>query len=276
MPFLLKKDTKYKHTRVSYFSDSVWTTIYSDENKKEDSKLFWIIVSYRHSLDDNGRKSYRSKFAGYPATSFKDKWAWILLKGDIEIKISASNKSVQTDKAMEEVLKEFDIKAIESVFDAKSKYPKLKEYLLKIKAINEKITAVNDKFKEKEKEAVEALKPFIGNEEGILKGFDLSSINFTTSNTFSIYVKQDRKSLLTLNVGRPGALGLLSYFNNKNLVKSKIGSFETTTLKDNLAIIKLPTIAVKASTYFQSEFKNAEKLKAAAASLDLEGLSKVK
>jgi len=275
-PFLLKKDSKYKYVKVNYFSNSMWVTIYPTEKKVDKEKLFWIIISYRDQLSDILRKSYRKKFAGYPASHSKDNWAWILLKGDIEFKISATAKSVKSDKAMEEVFNMFDIKGIESIFNKKTKYPKLKKYLLKYKEINTKITVVNNKFKEKEKEAVEAIKPFLTNEEGILKGYDLNQITFSISNTFLISVKKDKKSVFMMNIGRPSALGVLFYLNNKKLLHSKIGDFDATTVKDSLVMVKLNSLAVKASVYFKTEFKNAEKLREAVASIDLEGLAKVK
>ena len=274
-PFLFKANSKYKHTRVSYFSESVWTTVYANADKKEKDKLFWIIVSYRHSLDDYGRKSYRDKFAGYNAKHFKNSWAWILLKGDIEVKISGSSKETKNDKAMEEILKEFDIKAIESVFTEKTPYPKLKEYLLKIKAINAKIKVVNDKFKAKEKEAVAAFTPFL-NTKGFLKDMELGKIYFTTSNSFSVYLRKDKKSLATLYVGRPDMIGALSYFRSKNVVNFKVEGFDSTSLKDNLVIVKLPTVAVKVTSYLNKEFAKVENLKKVASSVFLKSLSKVK
>ena len=273
-PFLLKKGSKFKHTRVSYFSDSVWITVYADEKKVEADKLYWLTVSYKHSMTDSRRKSYRSKFAGYDASHFKNSWAWILLKGDIEIKIS-TGKTTKTDKAMEEILKEFDIKAIESVFAKKSPFPKLKEYLLKIKAIQAKITVVNDKFKAKEKEAIDAFMPFI-NTKGFLKDMELSKPYFTTSNSFSFYLKKDRKSLGTVYVGRPGLIGALSYFNNKTMKKFKVQGFDATSMKENLVIVKLPTVSVKVSSYMNKDFAKVENLKQVAGSMFLKSLSKVK
>ncbi len=276
-PFKVKAKSKHKFVGYSYFSDSVWVTIYPDEAslKARKNYSFWITISYKHSIDEKGRKAYRDKFAGYPAKHFKNAWAWLLLKGDIEVKISGYTKEAKSDKAMEEILKEFDLKAMEHIFDKKTKYPKLKEYFLKIKAINAKINVVNAKFKAKEKEGADALKPFITN-EGILKDLDLSKVTYYNSNTFLISVKQGKKFVFTLTIGRPGVLGLLSYFKNKDLKRSKVGGFEVTTLKDNLAMIKLPKVSIKASTYYKTEFKNAEKLKEAILSLDIKGLSKVK
>ncbi len=274
-PFKIKG--KHKFVGYSYFSDSVWVTIYPDEASKKARKnySFWITISYKHSIDDKGRKSYRDKFAGYPASHFKDAWAWLLLKGDIELKVSGYTKEAKSDKAMEAIIKDFDLKGMEHIFDKKTKYPKLKEYFLKIKAINAKINAVNAKFKEKEKEGEEALRPFI-TKVGILKDLDLSNVKYYNSNTFSISAKKDKKFVFTLTIGRPGVLGLLSFFKDKNLKRSKIGGFEMTTLKDNLAMLKLPKISIKASTYYKTEYKSADKLKEAILSLDVEGLSKVK
>ena len=274
-PFKIKG--KHKFVGYSYFSDSVWITIYPNAKamKARKNYSFWITISYKHSIDEKGRKSYRDKFAGYPASHFKNAWAWMLLKGDIEVKVSGYTKEAKSDKAMEAILKDFDLKAMEHIFDKKTKYPKLKEYFLKIKAINAKINVVNAKFKAREKEGAEALKPFI-TKEGILKDLDLTRVTYYNSNTFSISVKKDKKFVFTLTIGRPGVLGLLSYFKDKNLKSSKVGNFDMTTLKDNLAMIKLPKVSVKASTYYKTEFKNAEKLKEAILSLDIDGLSKVK
>lgn len=276
-PFKIKANSKHKFVGYSYFADSVWVTIYPDAASMKARKgySFWITISYKHSIDENGRKSYREKFAGYPAKHFKDAWAWLLLKGDIEVKVSGYTKEAKSDKAMEAILKDFNLKAMGHIFDKKTKYPKLKAYFLKIKAINAKINAVNAKFKAKEKEGADAIKPFITN-EGILKDLDLSRVTYYNSNTFLISVKKAKKFVFTLTIGRPGVLGLLSYFKDKNLKRSKVGGFDVTTLKDNLAMIKLPKVSVKASTYYKTEFKNAEKLKEAILSLDIAGLAKVK
>lgn len=274
-PLSLKIRKNYKYIKTSYFSNSVWTAIYPSPKMLERKKLFWIIVSYKDQLTDIARKSYNKQFAGYPAKYSKNKWVWVILKNNIEIKITANKKSVQNDKILEEVLNSFDIRAIESIFDENTKYPELKEYFLKIKELNSKIMEIRKKFKEKEAEAISAIKPFITNNKGILKGLDLSQIYFI-NNTFSISVRKNKKILLSIHIGRADTLGLLSYFKNKNLEHNKIGKFSTTTLKDNIAIVRLPYLAVKVATYFKNEFKDSEKLLEIAFAMDLEGLSKVK
>ena len=274
-PLFLKKGTKFKNVKVNYFADSVWTTIYADDKKKESEKLFWIIVNYKHSMTDRSRKSYKEKFAGHNAKVSKGSWAWVLLKGDIEIKITTSSNSVKNNKAMEEVLKEFDIKAIESIFNEKSPFPELKEYLLKIKAIQAKITAINKKFKEKELEATEAFKPFI-NHKGFLKDIELSKTYYTTSNSFSFYLKKERKTLGIVYVGRHSLIGALSYFRNKNINKFKLEGFDAISMKENLVIVKLPKVSVKVSSYSKLDFTKIENLKKVASSMFLQSLAKVK
>ncbi len=274
-PLTIKKEGKYKYTKVTYFSNSVWTAIYPTKKMIERHKLFWIIVSYKDHLNELGKKAYNKRFGGYPVKHLKNKWVWVILKNNIEIKITANKKSVQNDKMIEEVLKEFDIKAIESIFDENTKYPELKEYFLKIKELNSKIMRISKKFKEKEVEAISTIKPFIINDKGVLNGLDLSRIYFI-NNTFSISVKKNKKLLLSIHIGKADALGLLSYFNNKNLVHDKIGKFSITVLKDNIAIVRLPYLAVKVATYFKNEFKDSSKLLEIAFAMDLDGLSKVK
>jgi len=273
-PFLLKKDSKFKYTRISYFSNSVWTSIYSSPDKKEASKLFWIIISYRHNIDDNARKAYKEKIFGLNAKRIKNSQLLVLLKGDIEIKIIKTPKANKNDKAIKEILKEFDIKAIETVFNDKTPFLELKEYLLKVKNLNVKINAINDKFKAKGKAARIAFKPFI-NKKGFLKDYNLSKIYYSTANSFSIYVKKDRKKIATIHIGRANLIGAVSYFKIKDIKAFKVEGFNSRYLK-NKVVVKLPKLAVKITSYLKGGFATEENLKKIATSIFLKDLAKIK
>ena len=274
-PFLFKKGSKFKHVKISYSFSTVWVYVYSNADKKDADKLFWITINYKDNMTDTRRKRYNEKFAGLNTKHFKDAWVWALLKGDIEIQVSASGKTTKNDKAMEEVLKEFDIKAIETIFTAKTPYPKLKEYFLKMKVLNAKVRVVNDKFKAMEKDAIAAFEPFL-NREGFLKDYTLSKIYYSTSNTFSLYVKKDKKNLATVYVGRADLIGALSYFRSKTVKNFKTEGFDSTSYKNNLVIVKLPKVAVKVTSYSKDPFTTAENLKKVAASILLKELAKIK
>jgi len=274
-PLQLKKDAKYKYVSVTHFSNAVWTYIYKNDKKKSTERLFWITVTYRYDLKDN--KRYNEKFAGYDAIVFKNSGVWVLLKDSIEIRISANDESVKNEKAMEEVLKSFDLKSMESIFDKKTKFPKLKEYFLKIKELNLKIQEVNKKFKEKENDMIEAIKPFIRENEGILKGLDLSKKEYTTSNNVKITAKKDNKNLFFVYIGRhEGFFGVISLFKGKNAKFKKVGSYKALLIDDKASMIKLPTLVLKSATFYDNEYKNPQKLSEILANFDIDGLAKVK
>ena len=275
--FTLKKDSPYKYTRVSYFPTSVWTTIYADEKKEEDKKLFWIIVSYRFNLNKNERSIYKDDFEGFKARHLKDEWVWILLDNNIEIKISAYSDKTKKDEELKKVLKSFDTEAMKNLFAKDSKNAKLRNYLLKIKELNSKIMDINKKFSEKEKDAVKALKPFLNFNEGVLKGIDLNQIRYNISNTFNIYAKKNRKSLFTVYIGREAnILGAANFFNRKDAKYGNMGNFKYLSIEDRTVMVKLPSLIVKINTFYKNEYRNKDKLMKIMAEFDLIGLSKVK
>ncbi len=273
-PFGLKANSKYKAEQVSqsFFTGSVWTTIYKDSKQEMNNRLFWVTVAYRDNYTEKDTKWYKETFAGLPAKHYKNKWVWVLVDGQIEIRVSPY-KEMESDKAMEEVLKEFDIEAIKTVFKEKSAYPELKEYLLKVKAIKAKIAVVNEKFKKEENKAIEAIKPFLPSKTGVYKDYNFDNISYSILNSYSIYMKKDGKIAASIYIRPKGKFANSAY--TLKQYTEKILNFPA-SIKEKSVKVRLDKLVVEASAYTKKQLMGKDNLTKIVKACKLVNLSKIK
>ncbi len=156
-PWSLKKSSKYKASFIGdvdiyYLNEINSISLFRGEiyNKENDEEVN-IKVSMFGILS---KQEYHSKLLGYPAT-LRGSYIGVLI-GKIMFEFINSNI-----KEVKEILQEFDLKAISTIFEKETLYPDLKEYLLKLNEINKKVKKLIKKEEKEDKDKIVAIKPFL-------------------------------------------------------------------------------------------------------------------
>ena len=65
-------------------------------------------ILYHTDLDEKYKAKYGGTCLGMPARRSRDRWVWVLV-GNTEIRIFPAKESLQTDKAMDGIIRSFDL-----------------------------------------------------------------------------------------------------------------------------------------------------------------------
>ncbi|NOZ21696.1 MAG: hypothetical protein GXP25_11500 [Planctomycetes bacterium] len=84
------------------------------KDKDTKQQVAWVHVMFYPKMSEAERGGFQKTCNGFPAKRFANRWVWVLV-GRIELRVCATLDSFKSDKALDDLVKAFDLKGLKKL-----------------------------------------------------------------------------------------------------------------------------------------------------------------